>query len=89
MNKYINIILFSFFGIISIKLNLGLALFIPYLVYYIYINRKNIFLILPLSILSMLYFKIEIYLILLFLYIPIIFMTVFMNKLSKTYIYMR
>ena len=87
MNKYINIILFSFFGIISIKLNLGLALFIPYLVYYIYINRKNIFLILPLSILSMLYFKIEIYLILLFLYIPIIFMTVFMNKLSKTYIY--
>ena len=34
MNKYINIMLMSVFGVLSIKCNMGLTFFIPFVFYY-------------------------------------------------------
>ena len=43
MKKYINIILFSFFGLMSINLNMGFSIYIPYVCYILYTNKKNRF----------------------------------------------
>ena len=45
MSKYINIVLLSFFGVLSIKFNMGLSFYIPFVIYYAYKNIKNIILI--------------------------------------------
>ena len=36
MSKYINIFLFSFFGVLSIKYNMALTFYIPFVCYYVY-----------------------------------------------------
>ena len=69
MSKYINIFLFSFFGVLSIKYNMALTFYIPFVCYYVYKNIKNIFIIVPSSFLSMILFKIDFYIILMILYI--------------------
>ena len=35
MSKYINIFLFSFFGVLSIKYNMALTFYIPFVCYYV------------------------------------------------------
>ena len=40
MSKYINIFLFSFFGVLSIKYNMALTFYIPLVCYYVYKNIK-------------------------------------------------
>lgn len=86
MKKYINIILFSFFGLLSINLNLGLSIYIPYISYIVYVNKKNILLVLPLTILSILFFDLEIYILLLIYYIPLLIFMYILNINKKIYI---
>ena len=52
MNKYINIILLSFFGVLTIKYEVGYSLFIPIAFFFINHNKKTMFLIIPISIIS-------------------------------------
>lgn len=75
MSKYINIVLLSIFGPLSIKYRMGLSLYIPFVCYYSFKNIKNMFLIIPLSFVSVYYFKINIYILLGALYIGIILLS--------------
>ena len=61
MNKYINTILMSVFGVLSIKCNMGLTFFIPFVFYYSYKNIKNLMLIIPFSFVSIFFFKVNNY----------------------------
>ena len=84
MSKYINIVLFSLFGLLSINLNLGFSLYIPFLCFYIYKNIKNILLIISLTILSMFLFNINLYLEIILIFITLL-ITIISNK-EKTII---
>lgn len=72
MSKYINIILLSLFGMLGIKHNLGLTLFIPFIYYYTYKNYKNLLMIIPLSFFSIFLFDIHNYIIFILIFIPLI-----------------
>lgn len=80
MSKYINIIIFTLFGVLSIKLNIGLSLYIPIIYYYIYKKENNLILLLPITFLSSVLFKINNYLILVILYIPLILLYFIKNN---------
>ena len=73
MSKYINMILLSIFGVLSFKYGIGLSLIIPFIVYYSYKNIKNLILIIPSVFLSLYFFKINLYLIYIILFILLIF----------------
>ena len=83
MKKYINIILFSFFGLMSINLNMGFSIYIPYVCYILYTNKKNILLVIPITILSLIYFELNIYVLLLIIYIPVISLLYLLKNNNK------
>ncbi|MDD3999345.1 MAG: hypothetical protein PHX62_00415, partial [Bacilli bacterium] len=58
MNKYINIIIISFFSVLSISIrNIGYVFFIPIACFLSFSNKKNIFLIIASSMLSVVWFN--------------------------------
>lgn len=66
MNKYLNIMVISFFSILTIYYKIGLVLYIPIVVFFVINNNKNIYFILPSSFVALyLFYKegINIYLI--------------------------
>lgn len=85
MSKYINIVLVSLFGLLSIKYNMGLTFFIPFICYYSYKNIKNLFLIIPFTFLSILYFKLNV-LILVIIFFTTLIILLLLNKQKKLYI---
>lgn len=52
MNKYLNIILVSFFSVLTFQYNIGFSLYIPIILFLINHNFKNIYFILPISMIS-------------------------------------
>lgn len=52
MNKYLNIILVSFFSVLTYQYNIGFSLYIPIVFFLVNHNYKNIYLILPISLIS-------------------------------------
>jgi len=56
MNKYINIIIITFFTSLTIYLNMGFVLLIPIVCFFAFNNPKNILLIIPTTLLSFLWF---------------------------------
>lgn len=87
MNKYINIILLSFFGVYLLKYDTKLSLFFPVLFFYMYNNKKSMWLTVPITCISLLLYDIN-----LMPYIPIIVLILIMAvyslfiKKKKTYI---
>ncbi len=60
MNKYLNIIIISFFSVLTFSLkNIGFVFFIPIVCFLTFNNYKNILLITPASLLAMLWFSPE------------------------------
>lgn len=57
MNKYFNIILVSFFSVLTFTLDIGFSLFIPIICFLTFKNSKNILLIIPSSLMAMLWFN--------------------------------
>ncbi len=86
MSKYINIILFSLFGVLSIKLNIGLSLYIPYACYYISKNIKNSLLIIPITIISLYIFSLNNYIIYIMFLIPLVLICYICKNNIKLYI---
>ena len=87
MSKYINIVLLSFFGVLSIKFNMGLSFYIPFVIYYAYKNIKNIILIIPFSLFSFYFFNIENYILFIILYITIIPVMIFIKENKKIFVF--
>jgi len=87
MSKYINIVLLSFFGVLSIKFNMGLSFYIPFVIYYTYKNIKNIILIIPFSIFSIYFFNIKSYIIFIILYITLIPLMALIKENKKIFIF--
>lgn len=85
MSKYINIILFSFLGILTINYSFGLAFYIPYICYYGYKNYKNILLMIPLSLFSVYIFNLNCYVELIVIYLLLIFITIIIKKNKNIY----
>ncbi|NLD26264.1 MAG: hypothetical protein GX661_02765, partial [Acholeplasmataceae bacterium] len=57
MNKYLNIIIISFFSVLSYAMkNIGFVFFVPIICFLTFSNPKNILLIIPSSILAMIWF---------------------------------
>ncbi len=57
MNKYLNIIIISFFSVLTLALkNVGYVFFIPIAFFFSYLNSKNLFLIIASSLLAVLWF---------------------------------
>lgn len=80
MNKYINIILISVFGILSINLNMGYTFYIPFVCYYSLKNIKNLVLIIPFSICSLYYFNYHYYFYLSIFFILLIIINIIFKK---------
>lgn len=57
MNKYINIIIFSFFSVLTYQYRAGFVFFVPIICFFAFHNSKNILLIAPTSMLSFLWFN--------------------------------
>lgn len=86
MLKKINLIIISFFSVLTILLDIGLCLYIPIVFFYLLKDIKNIYYIIPSSIISILLFSKTIYLIPLgILFILILFLSWILNKFSKGY----
>lgn len=68
MNKYINITLLSIFGILSINFNMGFTFYIPFVCYYGLKNIKNLFLIIPFSLISLYFFDLNYYVLIIIFY---------------------
>ncbi|MCK9535977.1 MAG: SpoIIE family protein phosphatase [Bacilli bacterium] len=81
MNKYINIIIISFFSVLTYYLKIGFVFFIPIVCFFAFHNPKNILLIIPSSLLGLLWFNREglLYLAVLLLAI-LIFMLITQNR---------
>lgn len=86
MSKYINIILLSFFGVLTLKFNMGLTFYIPFVMYYGYKNIKNMILIIPFTLLSLFVFNINNYLIFVILFITAIILLLFFKENKKIYL---
>lgn len=86
MNKYINIMLMSVFGVLSIKCNMGLTFFIPFVFYYSYKNIKNLMLIIPFSFVSIFFFKVNNYVLFILLYIPLLLLLLLVKKKKDIYV---
>lgn len=82
MNKYINIVLLSVFGLLTTKYNMGLTFYIPFVCYYSIKNIKNLLLIIPFSFASVYFFNLNLYIILLIFYLTLLFIII-MNKNKK------
>lgn len=87
MNKYINIILLSVFGILSINFKMGFTFYIPFVCYYTIKNIKNLILIIPFSIISLFYFNLNYYLYILLFYILLIIILILTKNNKKIYIF--
>lgn len=86
MLKKINLIIISFFSVLTILLDIGLCLYIPIVFFYLLKDIKNIYYIIPSSIISILLFSKTVYLIPLgILFILILFLSWILNKFSKGY----
>lgn len=59
MNKYLNIIIVSFCVLLTSKFGLGLSLFIPSICFFVFNNKKSLFLIIPISGISVYFFNFE------------------------------
>ena len=59
MNKYLNIILISFFTVLTYQYNIGFTLYLPVVFFLINYNSKNIILIIPISLIASFIFKEE------------------------------
>ena len=59
MNKYINIILLSFFGVYLLKYDTKLSLFFPVIFFYMYNNKKSMWLIVPITCMSLLLYDVN------------------------------
>ena len=59
MNKYLNIILISFFTVLTYQYNIGFTLYLPVVFFLINYNSKNIILIIPISLIAFFIFKEE------------------------------
>ena len=89
MNKYLNIIIISFFSVLTFSLkNIGFVFFIPIVCFLTFNNYKNILLITPASLLAMLWFSPEnIIDLLIVLGIITTYMLIYKNKKVKLIIY--
>lgn len=86
MNKYINIIIVSFFSVLSAKYPFGLAFFIPIAFFLIINDIKSSFIIVPISLISVYFFSKEYFLVLLLvLALILIYSFLFKNKPSIIY----
>lgn len=86
MSKYINMVLLSVFGVLSIKYNMGISLYIPFVCYYSYKNIKNLILIIPFSLCSIYFFNINNYIIFILLYISLITILLLIKSKKNLYI---
>lgn len=57
MNKYVNIIFISFFSVLTCKFKIGFVAFVPIACFFAFHNVKNILLIIPSSLLGLLWFN--------------------------------
>lgn len=57
MNKYLNIIIIVFFSILTSNYNIGFTLYIPIVCYLAFTNNKTLFLIVPTSLLALIWFN--------------------------------
>lgn len=75
MNKYLNIILISFFSVLTYQYKISFSFYIPIVFFLTNYNQKNIFLILPISAISFYFTNSEhiIYLLVLYIFIAIYF----------------
>lgn len=80
MNKYINIILLSIFGILSVNFKMGFAFYIPFVCYYAIKNIKNLILIIPFSLVSLYFFNLNYYIIMFFYIILMIILLLIKNN---------
>ena len=86
MFKKINLVIISFFSVLTILLDVGFCLFIPIIFFYLLKDIKNIYYIIPSCIISILLFTKVTYLIPLgILFILILFTSWILNKFSKGY----
>lgn len=72
MNKYLDIVLISFFSFCSLKYDIGFALVIPIIFTYVNANSRSILLFIPLSLLSVFFLYNEYIYIVIGLYILVI-----------------
>lgn len=86
MSKYINIVLLAVFGPLSLKYNMGLSFYIPFVCYYSLKNVKNLGLIIPFSFASIMYFKVDIYYLIGVFYIGILILLLFVRNNKKLYL---
>ncbi len=85
MSKYINIVLVSLFGLLSIKYNMALTFYIPFICYYSYKNIKNLFLIIPFTFLSIFYFNLNVFILVIIFFVTLI-VILLVSKQNKIYI---
>lgn len=57
MNKYLNVIILSFFAVLTAQFNLGLNLFIPVTCFLVFSNYKNLLLVMPVSFVALFMFS--------------------------------
>lgn len=86
MSKYVNIVLLSIFGVLSIKYNMGLCFYIPFVCYYVYKNIKNLILIVPFSLVSIFFFKINNYIIFSVFFLLLLLLMLMIKKYKIIYI---
>lgn len=92
MSKYINIVIFSFFSILSIEYDLGLCFYIPISAYFICKSYKNVFIIISSTLLSIYYFKEYLsinvlYILLVYFVVMCIYTLLFKKKTEVSYLY--
>ncbi len=80
MNKYLNIIIISFFSILTYQYNLGFSLYLPIVLFFINYNYKSLILILPISFLSLFFIDSSSWIYLLGLDIFLIIYALFLSK---------
>lgn len=86
MNKYINIILLSVFGILSVNSKVGFTFYIPFVCYYAMKNIKNLILIIPFSIISLYFFNLNYYIYLVLFYVLLLLLLLVVKNNKKLYI---
>lgn len=92
MSKYINIVIFSFFSVLSVEYNLGLCFYIPISAYFICKSYRNIFIVIPSTLLSLYFFKEYIsvnllYILLVYFVIMCVYVLIFKKKTETSYLY--
>lgn len=80
MSKYVNIVLLSVFGILSIRYDMGLCFYIPFICYYASKNIRNLILIIPFSFVSIFFFNVNNYLLFSIFFITLIILLLIVKK---------